>query len=110
MSPPTITTATIPRSLLADAFAIVILAQERKDFFSEKAGEEFPSHQMMEFIRAAEAIAKANVILIEDPAPAEPTEQVPWEEDSMKKSEIPVKSPCTSQENGSSSTPEAALE
>lgn len=108
MNEATITTATIPRSLLKDAFDIVVLAQQRRDYCCDEAGKEFPSHTMMEFIAAAEKIGLANVILIEDPPEPEPTEEVPWEQDSM--AEDSVKKTCNELTGNAKLPPEATLE
>jgi hypothetical protein len=108
MTEAAITTATIPRSLLADVFTIAVLAQQRRDYCCNEAGKEFPSHTMLEFINAAEKIGLANVILIEDPPEPEPTEQVPWEQDSL--AEDSVKSPCNDLTGNTKLPPEAALE
>jgi hypothetical protein len=107
MNEATITTATLPRSILVEAFEIAVLCQQRRDFVCDEAGREFPSHKLMEFINAAEKIGLANVVLVEDPPPTEITEQVPWEQDSMSDS---VKSPCTHEDGGVESGSEAALE
>jgi hypothetical protein len=87
MNEATITTATLPRSILVEAFEIAVLCQQRRDFVCDEAGREFPSHKLMEFINAAE--------------------KVPWEQDSMSDS---VKSPCTHEDGGVESGSEAALE
>jgi hypothetical protein len=108
MTEAAITTATIPRSLLADVFTIAVLAQQRRDYCCNEAGKEFPSHTMLEFINAAEKIGLANVILVEDPPPIEPTEEVPWEKDSL--AEDSVKSPCNVETGNAKLPPETTLE
>jgi hypothetical protein len=105
----TITTATIPRSLLIEMCELAVCAQTRADFsVRSSAGSEFPTHKLLEFVHAADKLREANVVLIEDPALPELEEQLPWDQDSL--AEDSVKSPCNPLTGNTQLPPEAALE
>jgi hypothetical protein len=76
---------TIPRLMLEEVFIIAICAQQRAD---HRANEVFPSHRLMDIIKAKDALHDADTIILVDPLPLDLHEAVPWEKDSLLSKDV----------------------